>query len=90
MTIDAVTGVAEMAFLISFARRGFIFASIIAYKLGIGMIPVRKPGKLPGIDLKKDSNARAAIPSAKIRCTKERQSRNSAKIAKPAQKQAAL
>jgi adenine phosphoribosyltransferase len=27
--------------------RGFIFASVLAYKLGIGFIPMRKPGKLP-------------------------------------------
>jgi adenine phosphoribosyltransferase len=27
--------------------RGFIFASAVAYKLGVGFIPVRKPGKLP-------------------------------------------
>jgi len=27
--------------------RGFIFAPTIAYKLGIGFIPIRKPGKLP-------------------------------------------
>jgi adenine phosphoribosyltransferase len=27
--------------------RGFIFGAVIAYKLGIGFIPVRKPGKLP-------------------------------------------
>ncbi len=27
--------------------RGFFFASVLAYRLGIGMIPLRKPGKLP-------------------------------------------
>lgn len=28
--------------------RGFIFGMPIAYKLGCGFIPIRKPGKLPG------------------------------------------
>ncbi len=27
--------------------RGFILAPIVAYRLGIGFVPVRKPGKLP-------------------------------------------
>lgn len=27
--------------------RGFIFGAALAYKLGLGFIPVRKPGKLP-------------------------------------------
>ena len=36
--VDAVLG-AE--------ARGFIFGGVIAYKLGVGFIPVRKPGKLP-------------------------------------------
>lgn len=28
--------------------RGFIFGVPVAYALGVGFIPVRKPGKLPG------------------------------------------
>ena len=36
--IDRVVGVES---------RGFIFASPLAYELGAGFIPVRKPGKLP-------------------------------------------
>jgi adenine phosphoribosyltransferase len=27
--------------------RGFIFGSALAYKMGLGFVPVRKPGKLP-------------------------------------------
>ena len=36
--IDAMLGVES---------RGFIFAAVMAYRLGTGFIPVRKPGKLP-------------------------------------------
>lgn len=38
MKIDAILG-AE--------ARGFIFGAAMAYKMGVGFIPVRKPGKLP-------------------------------------------
>jgi adenine phosphoribosyltransferase len=27
--------------------RGFLFAAPVAYRLGVGLVPVRKPGKLP-------------------------------------------
>jgi adenine phosphoribosyltransferase len=33
--------------LVAAEARGFIFGAPLAYKLGIGFIPVRKPGKLP-------------------------------------------
>lgn len=37
--IDVVTGP---------EARGYIFASALAFRLGAGFVPVRKPGKLPG------------------------------------------
>ncbi len=33
--------------IVAAEARGFIFASPISYKLGIGFVPIRKPGKLP-------------------------------------------
>jgi len=33
--------------VLSVEARGFIFGSAIAYKMGLGMVPVRKKGKLP-------------------------------------------
>jgi len=38
VNIDAILG-AE--------ARGFVFGAAMAYKLGVGFVPVRKPGKLP-------------------------------------------
>lgn len=37
--IDVVAGI---------EARGFIFGSVVAYELGVGFIPLRKAGKLPG------------------------------------------
>ena len=37
--IDLVAGI---------EARGFIFGTAVAYELGVGFIPIRKPGKLPG------------------------------------------
>jgi adenine phosphoribosyltransferase len=34
--------------IVGMESRGFIIGTPLAYKLGIGFIPVRKPGKLPG------------------------------------------
>jgi len=33
--------------VVAIESRGFVFASPVAYELGVGFIPLRKPGKLP-------------------------------------------
>jgi adenine phosphoribosyltransferase len=38
LAVDRVVGIES---------RGFIFASVVAYKIGAGFVPVRKAGKLP-------------------------------------------
>ena len=42
-SVDLVVGI---------EARGFLLASILAYKLGVGVVPVRKPGKLPAETLR--------------------------------------
>ncbi|MBV9462918.1 MAG: adenine phosphoribosyltransferase [Verrucomicrobiae bacterium] len=37
----------NLDYVLGIDARGFIFAGAVAYKLGIGFIPVRKKGKLP-------------------------------------------
>lgn len=49
-TIDALTELCrglDIDTVIGIESRGFIFASPLAYQLGVGFIPVRKPKKLP-------------------------------------------
>jgi len=37
----------KIDYLVAVESRGFIFGSVLAYKLGAGFVPVRKKGKLP-------------------------------------------
>ncbi len=37
----------EIDLICSAEARGFIFGAALAYRMGIGFVPVRKPGKLP-------------------------------------------
>lgn len=39
--------------VVGIESRGFIGGSILAYKLGAGFVPARKPGKLPSVTIKK-------------------------------------
>jgi adenine phosphoribosyltransferase len=43
--IDLVVGI---------EARGFIFGTAVAYQLGLGFVPLRKPGKLPGETIGRD------------------------------------
>lgn len=37
----------KIDYVVAVESRGFIFGSVLAYKLGVGFVPVRKKGKLP-------------------------------------------
>lgn len=48
--IDELAGLLKgkkIDYIVAAESRGFIFGGALAYKLGCGFIPVRKPGKLP-------------------------------------------
>ncbi len=53
-TIAARYANLNISAVVGMESRGFIFGAPIAYKLGCGFIPVRKPGKLPYKTLKID------------------------------------
>ena len=38
----------EIDMVVGIEARGFIFGTAVAYQLGLGFVPLRKPGKLPG------------------------------------------
>jgi adenine phosphoribosyltransferase len=49
-TIDVLAekfAAAKPKYIVGIEARGFILGSAIAHKLGIGFVPIRKPGKLP-------------------------------------------
>ena len=56
----AVDGIADrhvasgVDLIVGIEARGFIFGTAIAYQMGLGFIPLRKPGKLPGKTVGRD------------------------------------
>ena len=57
---SAVDGIADrhrgdgVDLVVGIEARGFIFGTAIAYALGLGFVPMRKPGKLPGETVGRD------------------------------------
>ncbi len=46
--------------------RGFLFAAPVAYRLGVGLVPVRKPGKLPAAALRHEFDLEYGTDSLEI------------------------
>ncbi len=44
----------DIDLVVGIEARGFIFGTAIAYQLGVGFVPLRKPGKLPGETIGRD------------------------------------
>jgi adenine phosphoribosyltransferase len=58
----------RIAKVIGIESRGFIFGAPLAYRLGAGFIPVRKPGKLPADTFEVQYNLEYGSNSLAIHC----------------------
>ncbi len=48
LSIDKIKDrISSIDYVVGIESRGFIFGAALAYAMGVGFIPVRKPGKLP-------------------------------------------
>ena len=52
--------------IIAIESRGFIFGSVLAYKLGCGFVPVRKPNKLPGVKIRQEYQLEYGVDALEI------------------------
>ena len=48
LPLEKLMSTVKPDFIVGIESRGFISASALAFKVGIGFIPIRKPNKLPG------------------------------------------
>ncbi|OQX27837.1 MAG: adenine phosphoribosyltransferase [Desulfobacteraceae bacterium IS3] len=58
MQIDKIVGI---------DARGFVFGAVLAYKLGVGFVPVRKKGKLPPETVSQDYSLEYGTNTVEIR-----------------------
>lgn len=68
----AKIGEKKIDVVVGMESRGFIFAAPIAYKLGVGFVPVRKLGKLPGTW--SASSTTSSTGRRRSKCTRTRSS----------------
>jgi len=47
MMVEDLKGM-DLDYIVGPEARGFLFGAAVAYGLGVGFVPIRKPGKLPG------------------------------------------
>jgi adenine phosphoribosyltransferase len=52
--------------VVSVESRGFIFGSVLAYRLGAGFVPIRKPGKLPAEAIRQEYQLEYGTDSMEI------------------------
>jgi adenine phosphoribosyltransferase len=52
--------------VVSVESRGFIFGSVLAYRLGAGFVPIRKPGKLPAAVIRQEYKLEYGTDSMEI------------------------
>ena len=52
--------------LVSVESRGFIFGSVLAYRLDAGFVPIRKPGKLPADKIREEYKLEYGMDSMEI------------------------
>jgi adenine phosphoribosyltransferase len=53
LLVDHYAG-AHVETVVGIESRGFVFGAVLAYRLGAGFVPVRKPGKLPAATLRQE------------------------------------
>jgi adenine phosphoribosyltransferase len=56
----------DISKVVSVEARGFIFGAALAYKLNVGFIPVRKPGKLPADSITQEYQLEYGVDSIEI------------------------
>lgn len=52
--------------IVAIESRGFIFGSVLAYKLNAGFIPVRKPNKLPSTKIRQEYQLEYGVDALEI------------------------